>query len=94
MIGYVVLSAPNEFPNEDYLSPEEQMTLDKAFAKLSRGLPVSYDKIKDKDAIPNAANLLEASYKAYKDGDSRAGAFLLQDFDDLLLKLRRGPSSK
>lgn len=94
MIGYVVLRAPDEFPFEDYLAPDEQMTLDKAFAQLRRGLPVAYDKIKDKDAIPKAAELLEASYQAYKDGDQRAGAFLLQDFDDLLLELRRGRPSK
>lgn len=94
MIGYVVLSAPDEFPVEDYLAPDEQMTLDKAFAQLRRGLPVAYDKIKDEDAIPKAVELLEASYQAYKDGDQRAGAFLLQDFDDLLLELRRGRPPK
>ncbi len=94
MIGYVVLRAPDEFPVEDYLADDEQMTLDKAFAQLRRGLPVAYDRIKNKDAIPKAAELLEASYQAYKDGDQRAGAFLLQDFDDLLLVLRRGPPPK
>lgn len=94
MIGYVVLGAPDQFPIEDYLAPEEQMTLDKAFAELRRGLPVAYDKIQDKGAIPNATELLEASYRAYREGDQRAGAFLLQDFDELLLKLRRGRTRK
>lgn len=94
MIGYVVLGAPDQFPVEDYLAPDEQMTLDKAFAQLRRGLPVAYDKIKHKDAIPKALELLEASYRAYEAGDQRAGAFLLQDFDELLLELRRGRPRK
>lgn len=94
MIGYVVLGAPDQFPVEDYLAPDEQMTLDKAFAQLRRGLPVAYDRIKDKDAIPKALELLEASYRAYESGDQRAGAFLLQDFDDRLLELRRGRPRK
>ena len=89
MIGYVVLGAPDEFPVEDYLALEEQMTLEKAFGILRRGLPVAYDRIKDKEAIPKAVELLEASYEAYKSGDQRAGAFLLQDFDEFLLDLRR-----
>lgn len=90
MIGYVVVYAPDEFPVEDFLAPDEQMTLDKAFSEFRRGLPVAYDRIKDKDAIPKAVELLEASYQAYREGDQRAGAFLLQDFDALLLELRRG----
>jgi hypothetical protein len=93
-LGYVVLCAPDEFPVRDYLAPNDQMTLEKAFGQLRRGLPVAYDRIKDKDAIPRAAELLEASYEAYKKGDRRAGAFLLQDFEATLLELRRGRPRK
>jgi hypothetical protein len=52
MIAYVAMSAPDDFPIEEYLAPQEQMTLDTAFAQLRRGLPVAYDQIVDKDAIP------------------------------------------
>lgn len=94
MIGYVVLSAPDCFPVEDYLAPEEQMTAEKAYEILRRGLPVACDQIKEKAAIPEAADLLEKSYEAYQSGDFRTGAFLLQDFDERLLELRRGRPRK
>lgn len=37
-IGYVVLRAPDRFPVEDYLKPDEQMNLERAFVELSRGI--------------------------------------------------------
>jgi len=70
------------------------MTLDKAYDILRRGLPVSFDRIKDKEAIPEATALLEASYAAFKQGDIKSGAHLLQDFDAKLLDLRRGRPKK
>ena len=33
-IGYVVIYAPDGFPEEDYLQPHEQMTLERAFDEL------------------------------------------------------------
>lgn len=91
-IGYVVAYAPSEFPKEDW--EEERTTLDKAFDILRRGLPVSFDRIKDKGAISDVELMLEASLIAYKRGDVKAGAHLLQDFDSKLLNLRRGRSKK
>ncbi|MBR2269107.1 hypothetical protein [Sphingobium sp.] len=90
-IAYVVLGASLGFPERDW---EEQMTLDKAYAILRRGLPVSFDRIKNKEAIPEATSLLEASYAAFQQGDIKSGAHLLQDFDAKLLDLRRGRSKK
>jgi hypothetical protein len=37
-IGYVVVSAPDRFPKEDYLSDHEQMNLERAFAELRHGI--------------------------------------------------------
>lgn len=85
-IAYVVMGTSLGFPERDW---EEQMTLDKAYDILRRGLPVSFDRIKDKDSIPEATSLLEASYAAFKQGDIKSGAHLLQDFDAKLLDLRR-----
>jgi hypothetical protein len=91
-IGYVVVYAPSDFPKEDW--EDEPITLEKAFAILRRGLPVSFDRIKDKSEVPEAESILEASYTAYKQGDVVRGAHLLQDFDAKLLDLRRGRPKK
>ncbi len=91
-IAYVVLGASLGFRKRDW--EEEAMTLDQAYARLRRGLPVSFDRIKDRDAIPQASTLLEASYNAFRRGDVTGGAHLLQDFDAKLLDLRRGRPKK
>ena len=90
-IAYVVGGASLGFPERDW---EEQMTLDNAYDILRRGLPVSFDRIKDRGAIPEATSLLEASYAAFKRGDIMSGAHLLQDFDAKLVDLRRGRPKK
>lgn len=86
-IAWVVGGAALGFPDRDF---EEQWTTDKAFAELRRGLPISFDRIKDIDGIADAAALLEASYAAFLGGDVHKGAHLLWDFDSKLLELRRG----
>jgi hypothetical protein len=86
-IAWVVGGAALGFPNDDF---EEQWTTDKAFAELRRGLPISFDRIKDKDGIAAAVALLEASHAAFRQGDVHTGAHLLWDFDGKLLELRRG----
>lgn len=85
-IGYVVLRAPDRFPVEDYLEPEEQMTLERAFVELRRGI----DIIK-KDSLPSETEiqlglLLEQSLQAYRSGEELKGAHLLQDFQDRVFK--------
>ncbi|HEX7820305.1 MAG TPA: hypothetical protein VF463_06770 [Sphingobium sp.] len=87
-ISYVLGGASLGFRKEEW--EEEAMTLDRAYDNLRRGLPVSFDRIKDKAAIPEAQSILEASYAAFKQGDIKSGAHLLQDFDAKLLDLRRG----
>jgi isopenicillin N synthase-like dioxygenase len=90
-IAYVLMGASLGFPKEDF---EEQMTLEKAYDILRRGLPLSFDRIKDKETIPQVTTLLEASYAAFKSGNIQSGAHLLQDFEAKLLDLRRGRPKK
>lgn len=42
---YVYIHAPNEFPEEDYLQPHEQMNLDKAFSKLIKDFVPTSDGV-------------------------------------------------
>ena len=81
-IGYVVLCAPDDFPNEDYLAPEEQMTLDRAFAELHNALPLLDPEVAA-GKLDLASSLLEQSLAAYRAANVHSGAHLLQDFQDL-----------
>ncbi|KWE78476.1 hypothetical protein [Burkholderia territorii] len=85
-ISYVLLSAPDDFPVEDYLSDDEQMNLDKAFDELKGGMRFVEQRIHDKDVVARLHGLLDASFVAYRADDSTKGAHLLQDFQRLLLE--------
>lgn len=85
-IGYVVLRAPNSFPVEDYLPPEEQMTLEKAFAELRRGLQMVDPEVANELKREKLSSMLEASLIAYRAGDEVKGAHLLQDFEGMIFK--------
>lgn len=85
-IGYVVVHAPDRFPVEDYLAPEEQMTLQKAFDELRHGLSLIDPEIADKDKSRRLSSLLEESLAAYRSGEMVKGAHLLQDLEGLIFK--------
>jgi len=85
-IGYVVLGAPSSFPVEDYLPPEEQMTLDKAFDELRRGIDLIAPDMANDAKRQNLTLLLDQALAAYKAGDGFKGAHLVQDFQDLIFK--------
>lgn len=82
LIGYVVLSAPDSFPIEDYLEPAQQMTLDKAFAQLREGVEVAYPDDFHPEKKPMLYALLDQSLAAYRAGEDVKGAHLLQEFQD------------
>ncbi|ALX11477.1 hypothetical protein P350_07915 [Burkholderia cepacia JBK9] len=82
-ISYVLLSAPDDFPAEDYLSADEQMTLEKAFVELQSALPVVVPKFSS-DCLPLLRTMLEMSLEAYQCGDPIRGAHILQEFEGLI----------
>lgn len=81
LISYVILYAPDEFPEEDYLSAEDQMTLDRAFNELSNGLDLAVDEGVAKSSETVLRGLLMESKQAYERGDGVSGAQLLQRFE-------------
>ena len=85
-IGYVVLRAPDRFPQEDYLRAEEQMNLDRAFDELRQGIQLIEPDMADAAKRKHLASLLEQAIAAYKAGDEVKGAHLVQDFQDLIFK--------
>ncbi|HEX8255751.1 MAG TPA: hypothetical protein VF846_21610 [Thermoanaerobaculia bacterium] len=81
LISYVILYAPDEFPEEDYLGPEDQMSLSRAFTELEHGLSLAVDAGMAKANEPALREVLTASRQAYERGDDVAGATLLQRFE-------------
>jgi hypothetical protein len=80
-ISLVVVHAPDEFPVEDYLQPEEQLDLEKAFAELMDGLKMLVNARKNAAPAGELFELLSKSLVAYRLGNDIEGAHLLQDFE-------------
>ena len=83
-LGYVLLSAPDNFPIEDYLNENEQMNLEKAFAELFRAFPMLKQRQKDEEILKLAHETLQISYEGYKSGNEIKGAHALQEFEGLI----------
>jgi hypothetical protein len=85
-IGYVVLRAPNSFPKEDYLSDHEQMTLERAFEELQRGISLVEADFPGADTERGLSVLLKEALTLYKTGDEVGGAHKLQELESRIFK--------
>jgi len=85
-IGYVVVCAPDQFPEQDFLEPGEQMNLERAFVELNGSLDSLDQEVVTPAKRPRLVELLNRSLEAYRGGDTFGGAHLLQDFQDLIFK--------
>jgi len=85
-IAYVLGSAPDSFPQEDFLSKNQQMNLEKAFDELRRGVNIAYpdDFFPEKKTILN--EILDRSYSLYKAGKDIEAGHLLNEFEDNIFK--------
>ena len=86
-IGYVINRAPNTFPVEDYLAPDEQLNLDRAFVELRHGVELMDAEIVDAQKREKLLSLLDDSIAAYRTGEDVKGAHLLHDFESLIFKM-------
>ena len=91
-IGYVIISAPDRFPVEDYLADDEQMNLEKAFEELYKGLELIDERVADDSKKAKLSDMLKESISAYRSGDEYKGAHLLQDFEEEIFKKGSGGS--
>jgi hypothetical protein len=83
-MGYVVVCAPSSFPKEDFLSEAEQMTLEKAFVEIRRGISMLDPRKITSENLPAIQSLLDRAYAAYTLGEVVKGAHLLQDVEDMI----------
>src|SRR5690606_9599812 len=82
-LSYMVLYAPHDFPEEDYLDSSEQMTLERAFQVLNDGASILGGGFPGKDMYI-VQGLLDESLGAYKAGDVVKGARLLQKLESMV----------
>jgi hypothetical protein len=89
-VMYVVLYAPN-FPRKDFLSDDQQLTVDKAFAEMNGAMEMVRAKIPDAAAVAKIQEVLGSAHAAYQAGDRKKGAHLLQEFRRLAFPHRNPP---
>lgn len=82
--GLVMQYAP-DFPEEDFLAPEEQLNLDSAFNLLVDGLSYLNPPLREDERSVILATFDEAR-QAFAVGDEIRGASLLQNLEDKLFE--------
>jgi len=80
-LSLVIVHAPDDFPEEDFLGPDEQLNLDSAFQELRRGLSLLDNSGASASSNTSLVGLLDKSLAAYRAGNDVAGAHLLQDLE-------------
>ena len=85
-IAYVLGYAPDHFPYEDFLAPEEQMTLDKAFEQLHAGVVIAYPEESFAGKRKELHAMLDSSFLAYRNGKEIEGGTLLNEFEGRIFK--------
>jgi hypothetical protein len=80
-LSLVIVHAPNDFPKEDYLREDEQLTLENAFDELKNGMKFVKPRISDDAAFEALCGRLEQVLVLYRQGEETQAARLLQDFE-------------
>lgn len=86
-VVYVYSCAPDLFPPEDWLPPDGQMNLDRAFVGLRYGLDLAAKEKGESALLARCRALVEESYAEYKAGRDHAGQLKLEEVEKLLAKL-------
>ena len=85
-IAYVRIYAPGQFPYEDFLAPNEQMTLDRAFEQLHAGVVIAYPEEQFEAKRNELHAILDRSFLAYLNGQEVEGGTLLNEFEGCIFK--------
>ncbi|WP_299322364.1 hypothetical protein [Parasphingopyxis sp.] len=62
------------------------MNLEKAFEELRHGILLLDPEVGTPEKVPVMHSILDEAYKAYRAGDRKKGAYLVQDFQDMIFK--------
>ena len=83
-IAYGVLYAPDEFPEEDYLAPEEQMSFARFAKELRDRLSGLSGALQGRADLPRMNHLLDEALSLYATGHRNEGAWKLQELEAIL----------
>ena len=85
-LSLVIVHAPDGFPEEDYLAPDEQLNLVRAFGELYKGLEMLSASRGASLDVTALRGILDRALTAYRSGEDVEGAHLLQKFEAMALK--------
>jgi hypothetical protein len=80
----VISGAPDSFMEMDWLKPDEQMNLERAFIGLRYGLNVTASEKGENDVVSKCRRLVEESFVDYQAGQDVEGQKKLEEMDRLL----------
>ena len=80
-LSLVIVHAPDDFPTEDFLPPEEQLNLDLAFKELHAGVEILSAKRANSPEKQVLHALLDRSHAMFAEGKEIEGARLLQELE-------------
>jgi hypothetical protein len=80
----VIAGAPDSFMEMDWLKPDEQMNLERAFMGLRYGLNVTASEKGENDVVNKCRKLVEESFAEYQAGREVEGQKKLEEMDRLL----------
>jgi hypothetical protein len=83
----VITGAPNDFMEMDWLKPDEQMNLDRAFVGLRYGLKLTAEEKGESPLVGKCRVLVEEAYELYRAGQDHAGQLKLEEMETLLKTL-------
>lgn len=85
-IAYVMAYAPDSFPYRDFLAPDQQMNLDRAFEQLRHGVSIAYPGDSFSDRRAPLIAILDESYSAFRAGKRLEACHLLNQFQDQIFE--------
>jgi hypothetical protein len=86
-VGFVRGCAPNLFPVYDWIPPDEQMNLERAFFGLRSGFDLSTKEKGELPVFSKCRELVEEAYGLYRAGQPREGQAKLGEISELLKKI-------
>jgi hypothetical protein len=83
----VIAGAPDDFMEMDWLAPEHQMNLERAFVGLRYGLNLTAQEKGASNVVAQCSALVEQAYAAYRAGKDMEGQRQLEEVEQLLNKI-------
>jgi hypothetical protein len=83
----VIAGAPDDFMEMDWLEPEDQMDLNRAFVGLRYGLDLTAQEQGETELVITCRRLVDEAYQEYVAGREAEGQGKLEEVEKLLNKL-------